>query len=174
MLSVSRKLDAVGERILNISSIERREFTLLLKVFFDGGHEHISQLGTKRGSHSHAMFVSKVDNCHCLLTIVILIVWFRTTCLPPLFTNVPLDETIEILADRAFTNNWFNTTCDLNLTQKDLVDLLGVAPKDNCSRLMEPCTNGLMTWLWDPLLVPNYPDTEPIASNRDKGICKTH
>ena len=30
------------ERILNISSIERREFTLSLKVFFDVGHEHIS------------------------------------------------------------------------------------------------------------------------------------
>ena len=27
-----------------------------------------------------------------------------------LFTNVPLDETIEILVNRAFTNNWFNTT----------------------------------------------------------------
>ncbi|XP_068726170.1 uncharacterized protein [Montipora capricornis] len=27
-----------------------------------------------------------------------------------LFTNVPLEETIEILVNRAFTNNWFNTT----------------------------------------------------------------
>ena len=26
-----------------------------------------------------------------------------------LFTNVPLDETIKILADRAFRNNWFNS-----------------------------------------------------------------
>ena len=25
-----------------------------------------------------------------------------------LFTNVPLSETINILVDRAFTNNWFN------------------------------------------------------------------
>ena len=31
-----------GERIVNISSIERREFTLSLKVFIDVGHEHIS------------------------------------------------------------------------------------------------------------------------------------
>ena len=31
-----------GECILNISLIERREFTLLLKVFFNAGHEHIS------------------------------------------------------------------------------------------------------------------------------------
>ena len=25
-----------------------------------------------------------------------------------LFTNVPLEETIELLADKAFINNWFN------------------------------------------------------------------
>ena len=46
-----------------------------------------------------------------------------------LFTNVPLDETIQLLANRAFTNNWFNTTYDLNLTKMDLVDLLSVATK---------------------------------------------
>ena len=32
-----------------------------------------------------------------------------------LFINVALDETIEVLANRAFTNNWFNTTYDLSL-----------------------------------------------------------
>ena len=31
-----------------------------------------------------------------------------------LFTNVALDETIEVLANRAFTNNWFNATYDLS------------------------------------------------------------
>ena len=46
-----------------------------------------------------------------------------------LFTNVPLDETIQLLANRAFTNNWFNTTYDLNLTKMDLVDLLSVVTK---------------------------------------------
>lgn len=46
-----------------------------------------------------------------------------------LFTNVPLDETIEILANRAFDNDWFNSTYDLNLTITDLVDLLSVATK---------------------------------------------
>ena len=46
-----------------------------------------------------------------------------------LLTNVPLDETIQLLANRAFTNNWFNTTYDLNLTKTDLVDLLSVATK---------------------------------------------
>ena len=31
-----------GERIVNIASIESREFTFSLKVFFDVGHENIS------------------------------------------------------------------------------------------------------------------------------------
>ena len=46
-----------------------------------------------------------------------------------LFTNVPLDETIEILVNRALTNNSFNTTHNLALTRTDLVDLLSVATK---------------------------------------------
>ena len=46
-----------------------------------------------------------------------------------LFTNVPLDETIKILADRAFSNNWFNSEYDLNISKQDLIDLLGVATK---------------------------------------------
>ena len=46
-----------------------------------------------------------------------------------LFTNVPLDETIEILVNRAFSNDWFNTTHNLALTRTDLVDLLSVATK---------------------------------------------
>ena len=37
---------------------------------------------------------------------------------PALFTNVPLDETIEILAEKAFTNNWFNKTHDLQILVK--------------------------------------------------------
>ena len=46
-----------------------------------------------------------------------------------LFTNVPSDETIDILTHKAFENNWFNDTYDLNLTRTDLVDLLHVATK---------------------------------------------
>ena len=46
-----------------------------------------------------------------------------------LFTNVPLDETIKILADRAFRNNWFNSEYNLNISKQDLIDLLGVATK---------------------------------------------
>lgn len=41
-----------------------------------------------------------------------------------LFTNVPLEETIQILASKAFNQNWFNETYNLNITQEDLVELL--------------------------------------------------
>ena len=44
-----------GACIAYISLIERREFALLLKVLFHVGHEHISQKGTKRGSHGHTI-----------------------------------------------------------------------------------------------------------------------
>ena len=46
-----------------------------------------------------------------------------------LFTNVPLEETIQILANKAFNQNWFNETYNLNITQEDLVELLRVATK---------------------------------------------
>ena len=46
-----------------------------------------------------------------------------------LSTNVPLEETIQILASKAFTRNWFNETHNLNITQDDLVELLRVATK---------------------------------------------
>ena len=47
-----------------------------------------------------------------------------------LFTNVPLEETIELLAHKAFINNWFNETHHLILNKLDLVDLLRAATKD--------------------------------------------
>ena len=47
-----------------------------------------------------------------------------------LFTNFPLDETITILAKKAFTENWFNETYDLNIKESDLVTLLQLATKD--------------------------------------------
>ena len=50
-----------------------------------------------------------------------------------LFTNyidVPLEETIHILADKAFANDWFNETHHLNLSKQDLVDLLEGTTKD--------------------------------------------
>ena len=46
-----------------------------------------------------------------------------------LFTSVPLEETIQILANKAFAQNWFNETHQLNITQDDHVELLRVATK---------------------------------------------
>ena len=44
----------------------------------------------------------------------------------PRCSNVPSDEAIKTLADRVFRNNWFN----FNICKHDLIDLLGVATKD--------------------------------------------
>ena len=52
-----------------------------------------------------------------------------------LFTNVPLDETISLLAKKAFTNNWFNTTYNLNITKSGLIELLTIATKDQLFQL---------------------------------------
>lgn len=55
-----------------------------------------------------------------------ILVWYNVSSL---LTSVTLYETIEFLANRAFTNKWFNATNDLNFTKTDLVDLLSVANK---------------------------------------------
>ena len=44
-----------------------------------------------------------------------------------LFTNVPLDETINILVNKAFADDWFNKTYRLNLHKDQLVKLLEIA-----------------------------------------------
>ena len=36
-------------------------------------------------------------------------------------TNVPVDETIEIITERAFENDWFNKEHNLNITKSDLI-----------------------------------------------------
>ena len=59
-----------------------------------------------------------------------------------LFTNVPLDETIDILARKAFENNWFNNTYDLNLARSDLVDIFyTLLQRGSCFSLTGLCTN---------------------------------
>jgi len=47
-----------------------------------------------------------------------------------LFTNVPVDETIESIAERAFENDWFNKERNLNITKSDLMELLRIATKN--------------------------------------------
>lgn len=44
-----------------------------------------------------------------------------------LFTNVPLGETINILVNKAFADDWFNKTHGLNLQKDQLVKLLEIA-----------------------------------------------
>jgi len=39
-----------------------------------------------------------------------------------LFTNVPLKETINILVNKAFVNDWFNNTYNLKLKKDQLVN----------------------------------------------------
>ena len=46
-----------------------------------------------------------------------------------LFTNVPVDETIKILVERAFKNNWCNKPYKLKLKKSDLETLLNLAVK---------------------------------------------
>jgi len=47
-----------------------------------------------------------------------------------LFANVPLEETIQLVDDKAFINNWFNEMYHLNLNKLHLIDLLRAATKD--------------------------------------------
>ena len=47
-----------------------------------------------------------------------------------LFTNVPVDETIGILAKKAFQDDWFNKEYNLNITEADLIELLEVSTKN--------------------------------------------
>lgn len=44
--------------------------------------------------------------------------------------SIPLDETIGLLTDKAFQNNWFNLTHDLNISKTELAVLLTIATKD--------------------------------------------
>lgn len=51
-----------------------------------------------------------------------------------LFNNVPVDETIGILARKAFKDDWFNKECNLNITEADLMELLEVSTKNQLSQ----------------------------------------
>ena len=54
---------------------------------------------------------------------------------PSLFTNVPVDETIEALAEKAFENDWFNKEHGLNITKTNLMELLTIATKNQLFQL---------------------------------------
>ena len=74
-----------------------------------------------------------------------------------LFNTVPLDETISLLAEKAFTNNWFNTTHNLNITKSGLIELLTIAMKISCFNSMANFTNSQRVWLWVLLSFLSWP-----------------
>jgi hypothetical protein len=73
-----------------------------------------------------------------------------------LFTNVPVNETITVLVDKAFQNNWFNLTYDLNLTRNQLTQLLKLASTNQLfqfdGHLYEQCEGVAMGSPLGPLL----------------------
>ena len=52
-----------------------------------------------------------------------------------MFTNVPVDETIEILVQKAFHEEWFNNKYNLALKESDLRALLNIAVKNQLFQL---------------------------------------
>ena len=61
---------------------------------------------------------SKCRQCKCWYNII------------SLFTNVPLDESIHILADEAFKDTWFNKIYNMSISKDDPIELLSVATKN--------------------------------------------
>ena len=62
---------------------------------------------------------------------VMMICWFRMTQRHCLSTKYdPIQETINILIDKALTDNWFNSMYDLNLQKDQLTQLLRMASTD--------------------------------------------
>ena len=69
--------------------------------------------------------------------------------LTALFTNVPqLDETIKILVNEAFTDDWFNKTYGLICNRISLLDYSKLPQPISFSSLMVNFTNRQMVWLW--------------------------
>jgi hypothetical protein len=52
-----------------------------------------------------------------------------------LFTNVPVEDAIEILVDKAFHNEWFNKTYHLQLERSELANLLNLGAKNQLFQL---------------------------------------
>jgi len=69
------------------------------------------------------------------------------------FTNVPLDETIVILIEKAFRDNWFNSAYNLNIyEERTLLTSWVWLRKINRSSSMVPSMSKSMEWLWGPPL----------------------
>jgi len=89
-----------------------------MEFIFSGAHKNIGEQRTKRGSHCDtSLEINRGD----------ILVSYDVTSL---FTNVPLDETVQILADKAFNDDWLNKTHELNLSRDQLIELLNAATKN--------------------------------------------
>lgn len=71
-----------------------------------------------------------------------------------LFTNVPVDETIELVTTKAFENDWFNKTYNLSLTTAGLKQLLEIAAKNQLFQF-----NGHLYEQKDGVAMPPPPGT---------------
>ena len=67
------------------------------------------------------------------LPLMLITYWYHDVT--ALFTNVPARETITILVERAFSDNWFNDTSDLNLTKDQLREVLELATTNQLFQL---------------------------------------
>ena len=101
--------------------------------------EKLKPLSVNQYTIDDALAFSKEIRKHPVLEDDILVSYDVTS----LFTNVPVQETIRILVEKAFTDNWFNSTYDLNLQKDQLTQLLRMASTDQLfqfdGQLYEQC-----------------------------------
>ena len=81
--------------------------------------EKVKQLSTNEYTISD-VFNFAEDIKHLKLDGNVFLVSYDVTAL---FTNVPLDETIHILADKALKDNWFNKTYNMNISKDELISV---------------------------------------------------
>ena len=86
--------------------------------------EKLKPLSVNQYTTDDALGFSKEIRKHPVLEDDILVSYDVT------FTNVSVQETINILVAKAFTDNWFNSTYDLNLQRDQLTQLLRMASTD--------------------------------------------
>ena len=59
-----------------------------------------------------------------------------------LLTNIPVNETFESTAERAFESNWFNEEHSLNITKLYLIELVRIATKQNLDQQVNGFASG--------------------------------
>ena len=79
--------------------------------------EKLKPLSVNQYTIDDALAFSKEIRKHPVLEDDILFAYDVTS----LFTNVPVQETINILVEKAFTDNWLNLTYDLNLWKNEVI-----------------------------------------------------